>query len=240
MLFYPFNIREYRKDTMHLSVLEHGIYRLLLDTYYLEDGALKADECALMRRHCVRTPEEKEAFRAVIDEFFYLQNGAYHHGKCDEVIAEVMEKSAKAKTSAEKRWQKHNANAMRTHSEGNANGMLYKEKEKEKEIQSTAKSKISPCPVEQIIQLYENRCSRLPRLRVIPDKTRNAISARWRQDIKFQSMEFWQGFFDYCNDNRFLSGQAEPRAGGQKPFRADLNWIVKPESFANIINEKYA
>jgi hypothetical protein len=99
---------------------------------------------------------------------------------------------------------------------------------------------ISPCPVEQIINLYQDHCTRLPRLRVIPDKTKNAISARWRQDGKFQSLDFWKGFFDYCNENKFLSGQSNPRPGSDKPFRADLNWLVKPEPFANIINEKYA
>lgn len=103
----------------------------------------------------------------------------------------------------------------------------------------TSKSSISPCPVEQIIKLYQDRCSRLPNLRVIPDKTKSAISARWRQDSKFQSIDFWTGFFDYCNDNKFLSGQSNPRPGSNKPFRADLNWMVKPEPFANIINEKY-
>ena len=110
----------------------------------------------------------------------------------------------------------------------------------EKEVKPTSESKIPPCPVEKIISMYQDRCSRLPKLRVIPDKTRTAISSRWRQDTKFQTLDFWESFFDYCNDNKFLSGQSNPRPGSDKPFRADLNWLVKPEPFANIINEKYA
>jgi len=109
-----------------------------------------------------------------------------------------------------------------------------------KDIKPTSESRIPPCPVEQIISMYQDQCTRLPKLRVIPDKTKNAISARWRQDTRFQSLQFWEGFFDYCNENKFLSGQANPRPGSERAFRADLNWVVNATNFANILNEKYS
>ena len=35
MHYYQHNIADYRKDTIHLTLLEHGVYRQLLDQYYL-------------------------------------------------------------------------------------------------------------------------------------------------------------------------------------------------------------
>lgn len=120
MHYYPFNIGNYRRETHHLSLLEHGIYRQLLDTYYLEEKPLCADLAKLMRTHCIRTKEEEKALLLVLSDFFTLTDDGYTHQDCDEKIAKYQAKSEKAAKSARARWGK-DANAMRTHSEGNAN-----------------------------------------------------------------------------------------------------------------------
>jgi uncharacterized protein YdaU (DUF1376 family) len=248
MHYYQFHIADFTLHTTHLSLEEEAVYRRLLDYYYDTEKPIPKETNAVIRR--LRLVNYAEIVSSVLAEFFVLQDDGWHNLRADFEIDAYHLKAETAKANGKKggRPKKNNpaetqpvilANPAETGSKANQEPETINQ-EPETNITPTAKSKISPCPVEQIIQLYENRCTRLPRLRVIPDKTRNAISARWRQDSKFQSIEFWQGFFDYCNENRFLSGQAEPRPGGQKPFRADLNWIVKPESFANIINEKYA
>jgi hypothetical protein len=101
------------------------------------------------------------------------------------------------------------------------------------------KPAVPACPVEQIIQLYKDTARRLPSVRLVPDSTKAHIRARWLQDKRFQSLEFWQGFFEYCENNKFLSGQSETR-GDRKPFRASLAWVVNASNFAKIINEDYA
>jgi len=123
MHYYQFNIADYRKDTQHLSLLEHAIYRSLLDTYYLEESPLCKEDAKLMRTHSIRSEDEKKAFQNVISDFFTLEDDGYHHKKCDEELNKIYEKSEKARISAKKRWEK-NAKAMRTHSEGSADGML--------------------------------------------------------------------------------------------------------------------
>lgn len=116
--YYQFNIADYRKDTGHLTLLEHGIYRSMLDTYYLNEKPLCSDNANLMRSHCVRTEGEKEAFKNILKDFFILTKKGYIHKKCDEQISRYAAKSDKARLSAKVRWD---AKAIRTHSEGNAN-----------------------------------------------------------------------------------------------------------------------
>ena len=120
MHYYQFNIGDYRRDTSHLSHLEHGIYRALIDTYMLEESPLSGDMKELERKHLIRTANEKKALRNVLNDFFTFENSMFLHSRCDEDIDAYREKSLKASKSAKIRWEK-DANAMRTHSEGNAN-----------------------------------------------------------------------------------------------------------------------
>ena len=118
--YYTFNIGDYRRDTSHLNLLEHGIYRQLIDTYYLSEEPLCVDDAILMRTHCVRSAEDKQAFKNVMDDFFELREDGWHHKGCERVIKHYQVKSEKASTSAKARWAK-DANALPTQSEGNAN-----------------------------------------------------------------------------------------------------------------------
>jgi uncharacterized protein YdaU (DUF1376 family) len=118
--YYSFNIGDYRRDTSYLSLLEHGVYRQLLDTYYLSESPFPDDEEWLMRTHCARTADEMQALKTVLKDFFLLKDGYWHHKGCEKVIKQYRNKSEKAAASAKARWDK-DANALRTQSEGNAN-----------------------------------------------------------------------------------------------------------------------
>ncbi|GAG77728.1 unnamed protein product, partial [marine sediment metagenome] len=73
--------------------------------------------------HSIRTPDEHQAYKNIISDFFRLEDGFYKNDGCDKILSKIFDKSQKARESAQKRWDK-NAKAMRTHSEGNAIGML--------------------------------------------------------------------------------------------------------------------
>lgn len=121
MHYYQHSIGDYRRDTMHLTLLEHGVYRQLLDLYYLDECELDANA---LRKICARSAEEVQAAETVLNEFFVKTETGYKHKRCDAEIAKFHNKSAKAKASADARWSGNkgkNADAMRTHSEGNAN-----------------------------------------------------------------------------------------------------------------------
>ncbi len=120
MHYYTFNIGDYRRDTSFLTLLEHGIYRQLLDTYYLNETPLPNDEEWIMRSHSVRTADEQRALQNVLRDFFVLQDDGWHHRGCEKVIATYKDKSAKASKSAKARWEA-NANALPTQSERYAN-----------------------------------------------------------------------------------------------------------------------
>ena len=120
MHYYKFNIGDYRRDTAHLSHLEHGIYRALIDSYMLDEKPLSADIKEIERKHMIRTSNEKKALRNVLSDFFIFENEGFFNARCDEVISSYNEKSLKASKSAKVRWEK-DASALRTDSEQDAN-----------------------------------------------------------------------------------------------------------------------
>lgn len=96
MHYYKFNIADYRKDTAHLSRLEHSIYRDLIDWYYLDEAPIPEETQTVSRRLRLVTQEEATALNSVLNDFFYFKNG-WHHKRIDMEIAEYNELCKKNK-----------------------------------------------------------------------------------------------------------------------------------------------
>jgi len=132
--YYEHHLGDYAKDASHLSLIEDGAYRRLLDAYYIREQPLPGDLKLCCKLARANTKAERDAVKYVLGEFFDLRDDGYHQNRADAEIARFQSKSEKAKRSAEARWadrethSEGNANAspnaspnaMRTHSEGNA------------------------------------------------------------------------------------------------------------------------
>lgn len=99
MNYYPFHVGDYRSDTSHLSLLEHGIYRQLIDWYYLDEHCIPAETQLVFRRLQARTDEEKFAVQTVLDEFFQLTPEGYSHSRCDAEIVKYQSKAEVARSN---------------------------------------------------------------------------------------------------------------------------------------------
>ncbi len=134
MNYYEHHIGDYDSATAHLSLLEDAVYRRLICLYYRTETALPGEVKAVCRLVRAASKAERDTVAEVLAEFFELRDGAWHNDRCDAEIARFQDKQAKARRSAEARWgaskpqSEGNANAyadasadaMRTHSEGNA------------------------------------------------------------------------------------------------------------------------
>lgn len=130
MNYYEHHLGDYMRDTAHLSVMEDGVYRRLLDQYYVRERPLPVEirECCKLAR--AASKPERDAVAYVMREFFDLCEDGHHQPRADAEIARFQDKQRKAKASADARWSHSernaiasatfDANGMRTHSEGNA------------------------------------------------------------------------------------------------------------------------
>ena len=120
MHYYQYNIADYRKDTTHLSLLEHGCYRQLLDQYYLDEKPLPADEDKLFRLFNARTEDEKQAMRNVLMDFWTKTEGGYVQGRSDREIQTYKERLETASRAGRKSAD------LRANSNGRSTGVEIK------------------------------------------------------------------------------------------------------------------
>jgi uncharacterized protein YdaU (DUF1376 family) len=87
MHYYTYNIADYRKDTSHLSIVEHGIYRALIDWYYLDERPIPSETQVVMRRLRLGSSEEATSLQNVLSDFFELREDGWHQARCDAELA---------------------------------------------------------------------------------------------------------------------------------------------------------
>ena len=93
MNHYPHHLGDYTKDTMHLSPLEHGVYRLLMDAYYATEKPIPLELTSACRiARCV-TDNEREAVEAVLAQFFVRADDGYHQKRIDAEIESYRHKA---------------------------------------------------------------------------------------------------------------------------------------------------
>lgn len=248
MNYYKRHLGDYAKDTRHLSLAEHGAYCLLLDYYYSTERPIPDDRCERIAN--AYTDDERKAVRNVLEAFFTLTDEGWRNARADSEIAEFHSKSLKAKEAANARWSVRNAdayaNASDTHSERNASHKPLANSHKEAK---EAKASLSPtgdappadgvpaCPHEAIVALYHEILPANPRIRVWDGARASQLRARWREDPKRQSLDYWRRFFEYIAQSPFLTGRTEGKNG--RPFLPGLDWMVKAGNFAKIIEGRY-
>lgn len=91
---------------------------------------------------------------------------------------------------------------------------------------------VLPCPHLEIIALYLDALPELPG--VIPSRWAGStgsthLQARWREDKRHQSLDFWARFFATVRTNPHWLGQND------RAWRADLRWLVKRENFDKVL-----
>lgn len=93
------------------------------------------------------------------------------------------------------------------------------------------------CPHQQIIALYHEALPTGRQVREWTPARAAALRARWRENQKRQDLEWWRRFFGYCAQSQFLTGQTS--TSGRKPFELSLDWLVKSENMAKVIEGAY-
>lgn len=150
--WYPFYVGDYARDTSHLSMLEHGAFRLLMDYCYSTGKGLPGNasgNATLLPNHCrsyrianATTKEEQEAVDNVIEMFFDLHDdGMYHNKKIKKVIEEQEEKREKRSKAGKLGAQKKHGKAG-----GNAKAMPKQSSSKRMANQNQNQNKYPPTP----------------------------------------------------------------------------------------------
>jgi len=119
MNYYEHHLGDYLRDTAHLSMVEDGAYRRLLDAYYIRETLLPLSEREVFRLVRAQSKQDREAVQTVLREFFTETPEGWKHSRCDREIERFRSKSEKAKASIRVRWDRARGSERTEHESNN-------------------------------------------------------------------------------------------------------------------------
>lgn len=210
MHYYNFNIGDYIKHTMHLTLEEDLAYRRLLDMYYDTEAPIPTDIPRVSRRLRMGS----DIVESVLNEFFELTEEGYRNRRADAEIAEYHEYIDKQRANGKlggrpkKTQRKPTANPTKTQVEPKKSlNRNHKPENIPKEINTSTTQKkrasdVTVCPENVERQVWEDFLAtrKAKRIPITPTALRGiereAMKAGWtiNQALAECVARGWQGF----------------------------------------------
>ena len=89
--------------------------------------------------------------------------------------------------------------------------------------------KADAIPCAKVFDAYARILPSLPQVALRTEKRKTLIRARWKSDARFQTMEFWEGYFEYIKRTTFLMTMNA----------ACFDWFLNESNFAKVIEGNY-
>lgn len=248
MHYYKRNIGDYAKKAGRLSMLEHGAYTLLMDACY--DRERFPTESEAIEWCWARTEAEIAAVKFVLARFFDLVDGVYTQNRIAEEVISYQEKAETNSRIATDREKKRKERARSVHEsspqehEAPPNQepiTINQEPLTNIEVAKATRPRQAgtpAAPINEIVELYNQKLPMLASVTVINDSRRRAISSRWREVVTTDKLDreagltFFADFFDHVGKSKFLTGKA-------KDWKADLDFLFNASKFPRIVEGAY-
>lgn len=262
MHYYRFHIGDYVSHTRHLVLLGDLAYRKILDLYYLHEHPLSGDASTVAKQ--ILMLDHVEIVSEVLNEFFERTDEGYLNRRAEEEISSYhsqQDRSSKAgKASAKSRSKGRSTEALTDVQPTKNHEPLTKNHElsltasvdavcpSNEELTTKPKIKLPNCDHKGIIDSYHKHLPTLRRMEVWNQTRTGHLKARWREvaidmaainpAVTSQELiDWWTELFKDIGKSKFLMGKTIDKDG--RSFAADLEWIIKPNNFAKIIEGKY-
>ena len=249
MNHYPHHIGDFNNATRHLTRVERSLYRDMLELYYDTEQPLNSDPKKIARRVLAITEDEQAAMNLVLEEFFVLQDDGWHNSRCDAEIAkyqgQIEQASRAGKASAAKRYGKNLTTVEQPFNQPEPEPEPIKEPNG-----SVGRADALPrCDTQSLVDLYHEILPELPRVRLMTDARRKALSTFWkfvltskksdgtpRATTAAEAAEWVCGYFTRARDNDFLMGRGA-KAPGHEGWSCDLDFLLTDKGKRHVIEK---
>lgn len=119
MHYYKFNIGDFDKSTRHLSIIERGLFRDILDLYVKDEKPVTDNLKKLERLLCVKSKAEKEALQNILDDFFVLTDDGYYSEYCQSILNDTTDRVEASRENGKKGGRPSKQSQNETKANGN-------------------------------------------------------------------------------------------------------------------------
>jgi uncharacterized protein YdaU (DUF1376 family) len=262
--YYKRHIGDYAAATRHLSLLEHGVYAMLLDVYYASEKPLPADLSSAQRLVGAKNKVERDAVTTVLKEFFRLGDDGWHQIRCDEEIVKKQEKGQANQALGQLGGRPKlitdsvipdNPNGLRlvsvAETESNPSHKPLANSQYSQEgtdVPSAAdKSALPDCPHVALIDLFGEVLPSLPQPKpeMWDGKSAEYLRARWRWVLTAKKRNGTryatnrdEGLDWFRRFFTYVSG-SDFLMGRRGDFTCSLQWLVKAANFEKVVQGNY-
>lgn len=242
MNYYEHHLGDYYRKAKHLTMLEHGAYRMLLDLYYIHEMPLPADIKAIQRLAGARMDDEKEAVENVVREFFTLEGDGWRHDKCDEEIEKARvrieaarengRRGGRPKKNSDESGKEPKPNQPETQSVKSGSDLETQTKPHHFPTPNSQQDKASIPREDEAFDRYNAMASRigLPQVQARNDTRRKALRARLDE---CGGLEGWEVALAKAEASDFLRGK------NRDNWQADFDFLIQRKSFTKLMEGSY-
>ena len=260
--YYPWFPGDYQRKTGDLSLLEHGAYRVMLDSYYSIES-LPADRERLYRICRASSPEEKAAVDYVSTRFFSPEGDRLINNRAEEEINKRREflkrQTEKAMLAVEAR--RRTREQTTDHSQklpvgepvGTPGGSPLPSPSPSPSPSLTPSPEIEESDKHSLVPETDRGPSERPKQKMANCPHKEIIGlyhqllpecaqvVTWTEYLQGRlrarwrehpDLEWWKRYFEYVSRSDFLMGRV-------REFKVDLDWVIGPKNMAKIINGRY-
>lgn len=237
MHYYKFNIKDWSRDTAHLTVEEEGVYRRLLDQYYESEMPIPEQTQPVIRR--LRLSGHEQAVSLILGEFFTLTEDGYRHARCDSEIEKYHSKAqanrVNGKAGGRPKKATENPDGFQEEPNRNLNHKpltINQEPEDQNHCDQQAESREPALriPYDDLLDSFKLRLPGFPQpRRPLDDDRKKLVRALWVKDPKYGSVDFFDRYFKFVSESEFLSGWKG----------CGFDWLFKYKNFRKVIEGNY-
>lgn len=245
MHHYPQHIGDYRKHTAHLTMVEDGAYRRMLDTYYMHERPLPSDIASVQRLASARSKEERAAVEAVLREFFTLHDDGWHNNRADEEIAAYQERAETARKNGKgggrppktqkKPTENQSGYPAETQTEPNGKltgnrkpGTVNREPEKDRNGAAAPDQ-----PIADAVEVWNEAAERVgwPKVQRLTTDRRTTLKARLAE---CGGVDGFRHAIAKAEASAFLTGRTE-RSNGHENWQFNFDFMLRQAKFTKLM-----
>ena len=232
MNYYKRHLGDYARDTGHLTALEHGIYTLLLDWYYVNECPIPFEKAVRIARG---NPEQTQM---VLDEFFKMGENGWIHSRADREIQEYRAKSERNREVGKLGGRPKKTQTVSKRNPDITLATSHKPLEEKKAKACApptgeAPPRNDPVPYQRIADLYNQTMRLLPKVAKVNASRKTLIRRAWEDGEERKSLEFWTAYFEECEANNFLNGKG-PYTNGHENWRPDFDFLMQGKTVLKV------
>lgn len=242
--YFPMFPSDFEAKTSHLTLAEDGAYNRLLRICWMTPGCtIPTDEAWIMRRVRAHTEGDKEAVRAILQEYFTAESGRYSNAKLMRVWLEANQAHEKRKNAGSKGGKAKSLKTKET-APSNAKAMLkqpepepepYIKEEEPKGSLSSGDDLGGAKPFDEIteaVKAYNDsaEASGWPQLRILSKQRRASLKARLKE---CGGLDGWHSALERARGSPHLCGQND------RGWTANFDFLTRQSSFAKLMEGNY-